>query len=132
MLLNYYRDGQDSVAWHSDNEIEMGSHPVIASVSFGQVRGFDIRKKTDHSKKYAVRLEHGSQLVMKGDLRTKCDHRIPKSTRPMGIVPGLTITLYFNISFVLCPCPFGHIFGYKLITDRCGCISLIFVAPRMI
>ncbi|MGQ7856724.1 alpha-ketoglutarate-dependent dioxygenase AlkB family protein [Pedobacter sp. WC2501] len=90
VLLNYYRDGQDSVAWHSDNETVMGSHPVIASVSFGQVRGFDIRRKTDHTEKYTVRLEHGSLLLMKGDLQTKWDHRIAKSTRPMGPRVNLT------------------------------------------
>jgi alkylated DNA repair dioxygenase AlkB len=90
VLLNYYRDGRDSVAWHSDNETVMGSHPVIASVSFGQVRGFDIRNKVDHSEKYTVRLEHGSLLLMKGDLQTKWDHRIAKSTRFMGARVNLT------------------------------------------
>lgn len=90
VLLNYYRDGQDSVAWHSDNETVMGSHPVIASVSFGQVRAFDIRRKTDHSEKYTVRLEHGSLLLMKGDLQTKWDHRIAKSTKVMRPRVNLT------------------------------------------
>lgn len=45
VLLNYYRDGNDSVAWHSDRENVLGKNPVIASVSFGQVRSFDIRNK---------------------------------------------------------------------------------------
>jgi len=90
VLLNYYRDGQDSVAWHSDNETVMGSHPVIASVSFGQVRGFDIRKKTDHRERYTVRLEHGSLLLMKGNLQSMWDHRIGKSNRPMGPRVNLT------------------------------------------
>lgn len=79
VLLNYYRDGQDSVAWHSDNETVMGSHPIIASLSFGQVRTFDIRLKANHSVKYGVRLEHGSLLIMKGDLQQNWDHRIAKS-----------------------------------------------------
>lgn len=83
VLLNYYRDGNDSVVWHSDNEKALGSHPTIASVTFGQVRSFDIRNKADHSEKYSVRLEHGSLLLMKGDLQFKWDHRIAKSTRPM-------------------------------------------------
>lgn len=48
VLLNYYRDGNDSVAWHSDKESLLGKNPVIASVSFGQVRSFDIRNKEDH------------------------------------------------------------------------------------
>jgi alkylated DNA repair dioxygenase AlkB len=90
VLLNYYRDGQDSVAWHSDNETVMGSHPVIASLSFGQVRGFDIRRKADHSERYTVRLEHGSLLLMKGNLQTKWDHRIAKSTKVMGPRVNLT------------------------------------------
>jgi alkylated DNA repair dioxygenase AlkB len=59
VLLNYYRDGNDSVAWHSDKENILGKRPVIASVSFGQVRSFDIRNKADHEEKYSVRLEHG-------------------------------------------------------------------------
>ena len=48
VLLNYYRDGNDSVAWHSDKEDILGRNPVIASVSLGQVRSFDIRNKLDH------------------------------------------------------------------------------------
>ncbi len=90
VLLNYYRDGNDSVAWHSDNEKALGTHPTIASVTFGQVRSFDIRNKADHSEKYSIRLEHGSLLLMKGDLQSKWDHRIAKSTRPMK--PRLNLT----------------------------------------
>ena len=90
VLLNYYRDGNDSVAWHSDNERALGTHPTIASVTFGQVRAFDIRNKANHSEKYSVRLEHGSVLLMKGDLQAKWDHRIAKSARPMK--PRLNLT----------------------------------------
>lgn len=90
VLLNYYRDGNDSVAWHSDNEKALGSHPTIASVTFGQVRSFDIRNKANHSEKYSVRLEHGSLLLMKGDLQSNWDHRIAKSTRL--VKPRLNLT----------------------------------------
>ncbi|WP_235853963.1 alpha-ketoglutarate-dependent dioxygenase AlkB family protein [Mucilaginibacter terrenus] len=69
VLLNYYRDGSDSVAWHSDKESIMGSQPIIASVSFGAVRSFDIRNKANHQEKYSVRLEHGSFLIMKSGLQ---------------------------------------------------------------
>lgn len=48
VLLNYYRDENDSVAWQSDHEKALGTRPLIASVTFGEVRLFDIRKKTDH------------------------------------------------------------------------------------
>ena len=90
VLLNYYRDGNDSVAWHSDKESILGKRPVIASVSFGQVRSFDIRNKADHKEHYSVRLEHGSFLLMKGGLQEAFEHRIAKSTKPMRPRVNLT------------------------------------------
>ncbi|MFD2144601.1 alpha-ketoglutarate-dependent dioxygenase AlkB family protein [Mucilaginibacter antarcticus] len=90
VLLNYYRDGNDSVAWHSDKESILGKHPVIASVSFGQVRSFDIRNKADHSQKFSVRLEHGSFLLMKSGLQEQWEHRIAKSSTPMTARVNLT------------------------------------------
>jgi alkylated DNA repair dioxygenase AlkB len=90
VLLNYYRDGNDSVAWHSDRERVLGKYPVIASVSFGQVRSFDIRNKQDHSEKYSVRLEHGSFLLMKAGLQEHWEHRIAKSTKAMKPRVNLT------------------------------------------
>jgi alkylated DNA repair dioxygenase AlkB len=93
VLLNYYRDGNDSVAWHSDKESIMGSQPVIASVSFGQVRSFDIRRKTDHAEKYSIMLEHGSFLLMKSGLQEHWEHRIAKSAKVMKARINLTFRL---------------------------------------
>jgi alkylated DNA repair dioxygenase AlkB len=90
VLLNYYRDGNDSVAWHSDRESVLGKNPIIASVSFGQVRSFDIRNKQNHSEHYAVKLEHGSFLLMKAGLQENWDHRIAKSNKPMKARINLT------------------------------------------
>lgn len=90
VLLNYYRDGNDSVAWHSDDEYELGKDPVIASVSFGQVRRFDVRKKSDHQEKLSVDLENGSLLLMKGDLQHFWEHRIAKSAKVMKERVNLT------------------------------------------
>jgi len=90
VLLNYYRDGNDSVAWHSDKEEILGRNPVIASVSFGQVRSFDIRNEQDHKENYSVKLEHGSFLLMKAGLQENWEHRIAKSTRPMQARVNLT------------------------------------------
>src|SRR5580698_4470575 len=90
VLLNYYRDGNDSVAWHSDKENVLGKRPVIASVTFGQVRSFDIRRKTKHKETYSVRLEHGSFLLMKAGLQEAFEHRIAKSSRPMK--PRINLT----------------------------------------
>jgi alkylated DNA repair dioxygenase AlkB len=90
VLLNYYRDGNDSVAWHSDRESVLGKNPIIASISFGQVRSFDIRNKTEHTEHYSVKLEHGSFLLMKAGLQENWEHRIAKSTKPMKARINLT------------------------------------------
>ena len=49
VLLNYYRNERDSVSWHSDDEPELGKNPIIGSVSFGDVRTFQLKHKTDKS-----------------------------------------------------------------------------------
>ena len=90
VLLNYYRDANDSVAWHSDREDVLGKNPIIASVSFGQVRSFDIRNKEDHQEKYSIKMEHGSYLLMKAGLQENWEHRIAKSLKPMKARVNLT------------------------------------------
>lgn len=79
VLLNYYRDGNDSVAWHSDKDTVPGLKTEIASLSLGQARDFDFRFKDNHRQRYSVLLEHGSLLLMKGDLQRFWEHRIAKS-----------------------------------------------------
>ena len=65
VLLNYYRDGQDSVSWHADDEKELGRHPIIASVSFGAHRKFQFRPKAkDDKRRFQMELRHGSVLVL--------------------------------------------------------------------
>ena len=93
VLLNYYRDANDSVAWHSDDEPELGVNPIIASVSFGQVRRFDIRHKQDRDRKYSIYLENGSLLIMKGGLQHNWLHQIPKSTKPLKARVNLTFRM---------------------------------------
>lgn len=98
VLLNLYRDGNDSVAWHRDKDSELGKRPVIASISLGQVRNFDFRKADDHRNKYSLPLQHGSLLIMKGDLQQNWEHRIAKSTQSMKPRINLTFRLVNEIS----------------------------------
>ncbi|MCQ6959517.1 alpha-ketoglutarate-dependent dioxygenase AlkB family protein [Mucilaginibacter aquariorum] len=93
VLLNDYRNGNDSVAWHADDEPELGINPVIASVSFGQVRRFDVRHKQNHKLKYSVELENGSLLIMKGDLQHNWEHQVPKSVKTMKERINLTFRM---------------------------------------
>lgn len=83
VLLNLYRNGNDSVAWHADDEPELGINPVIASVSFGQMRRFDVRHKINKKQKYSVDLENGSLLIMKGELQHAWEHQVPKSNKAL-------------------------------------------------
>jgi len=93
VLLNLYRDHNDSVAWHRDKESRYGKRPVIASISLGQTRNFDFRKKDHHQSKYSLPLPHGSLLIMKGDLQEHWEHRIAKSAIPMKERINLTFRL---------------------------------------
>lgn len=90
VLLNYYRDGNDSVSWHSDGDGVPGRNMFVASVSFGQEREFDIRSKTNPKDKFKVLLEDGSYFLMKGDFQDNWLHRIAKSKTPMKARINLT------------------------------------------
>ncbi|WP_445636873.1 alpha-ketoglutarate-dependent dioxygenase AlkB [Nostoc sp. DSM 114161] len=81
VLLNLYRDGKDSVAWHSDDEPELGENPVIASVSFGANRRFVFRHKIQKELNYEIQLNHGSLLMMKGTTQHFWQHQIPKKNK---------------------------------------------------
>ncbi|HYX17133.1 MAG TPA: alpha-ketoglutarate-dependent dioxygenase AlkB, partial [Nostoc sp.] len=81
VLLNLYRDGKDSVAWHSDDEPELGENPIIASVSFGANRRFMFRHKIQKELNYEIQLTHGSLLMMKGTTQHFWQHQIPKTNK---------------------------------------------------
>jgi len=79
VLVNYYRNGRDSMGWHRDNEPELGQNPVIVSVSLGGPRKFLMRHARDKASRWVAMLEHGSALVMSGETQTNWRHCIPKS-----------------------------------------------------
>jgi alkylated DNA repair dioxygenase AlkB len=78
VLLNRYRHGRDSMGWHSDDEPELGTEPVIASLSLGEPRRFLMRMKADHAVKAEWRLAHGDLLVMRGACQRLTQHALPK------------------------------------------------------
>lgn len=90
VLLNQYRDGKDSNGWHADNEKELGTNPVIASVSFGAARVFQLKHNSDKTLKQTIILEHGSLLLMKGTTQHCWKHQIPKTAKPVGERINLT------------------------------------------
>lgn len=78
VLLNLYRNGKDSMAWHADDEPELGKNPVIGSVSFGAAREIQFKHIQDKTIKKLV-LTHGSFLLMQGETQHKWKHQIPKT-----------------------------------------------------
>lgn len=90
VLLNLYRNGQDSNGWHADNEKELGRNPVIASLSFGVSRAFHLKHNSDKNQKLKIELEHGSLLLMKGDTQHYWKHQIAKTAKEIG--PRINLT----------------------------------------
>ena len=95
VLLNKYRDGNDSVSWHSDSEPELGVNPVIGSVSFGQTRSF-VMKHTGSGETRIIALKHGSFLVMAGRTQHCWVHSVPKLQMVKGQPIGPRINLTFR------------------------------------
>ncbi|MBT8186253.1 MAG: alpha-ketoglutarate-dependent dioxygenase AlkB [Croceitalea sp.] len=92
-LMNLYRDGKDSNGWHADDEKELGSNPVIASLTLGQERYFHLRHKNDKFLKKKLLLGHGSLLLMQGQTQHYWQHQIPKTTKNIGERINLTFRI---------------------------------------
>ncbi len=92
VLINHYRDGKDRVAWHSDDEKELGRNPVIGSVSLGAERNFKLRHKQHkvNGQKKQITLRHGSFLLMNGSTQHHWMHEIPRTAKPIG--PRINLT----------------------------------------
>jgi alkylated DNA repair dioxygenase AlkB len=89
LLLNFYRDGQDSIGFHADDEPELGTNPVIGSISLGAVRRF-VLKHPASGEKTEFDLAHGSLLVMGGTSQHHWRHGVPKTRKPVG--PRINLT----------------------------------------
>ena len=97
VLANAYRDGSDSMGWHSDDEKELGPEPLIASVSLGASRRFLLRPRNRGAGRppasIALPLEHGSLLLMKGKSQQRFRHSLPRTRRRVGLRINLTYRL---------------------------------------
>lgn len=93
VLLNYYRDGQDSMGWHSDDEPELGPEPLVASLNLGGSRRFDLRRKGHSRIEHSLQLEHGTLLVMRGATQHHWQHQVAKTAQPVAPRINLTFRL---------------------------------------
>ena len=89
VLANLYRDQRDSVSWHSDDEAELGNMPIIASLSLGAARDFQL-KHIDYKEKLTLSLSTGSLLIMRGDTQRYWQHCVPKRAKEIEARINLT------------------------------------------
>lgn len=95
VLLNLYRDGNDSISWHTDAEPELGQNPIIGSVNFGATRTFQLRHKVTREK-IDIDLGHGTALIMQGELQHFWQHQVPKITKSVSDRINLTFRNIIN------------------------------------
>lgn len=94
-LANLYRDGNDSMGWHTDNEKKLGNDPIIASLSLGGVRNFQLKHNNNKELKYSLPLDHGCLLIMKGKTQEFWKHQLPKTKMPVSPRINLTFRTIF-------------------------------------
>ena len=92
VLINLYRNGFDSNGWHADNEKELGLNPIIASLSLGATRRFDL-KHNETSKKFSIDLHSGDLLWMDNQIQNFYKHQIAKTKRVLEPRINLTFRL---------------------------------------
>ena len=99
VLLNYYRDGDDNMGMHADDEVELGRNPKIAALSIGVKRRFKMnpkrRRKDRRQRRHEGRvilLHHGSLMVMGGDMQHTWRHGVPKMKPQEESGPRINIT----------------------------------------
>ncbi|XP_030307796.1 alpha-ketoglutarate-dependent dioxygenase alkB homolog 3 isoform X2 [Calypte anna] len=103
LLCNLYRNEKDSVDWHSDDEPALGTNPLIASLSFGATRTFEMRKKPSpeengdytYVKKLRIPLDHGTLLIMEGATQEDWQHRVPKEYHSRDARINLTFRIIY-------------------------------------
>jgi alkylated DNA repair dioxygenase AlkB len=108
VLLNYYRDGNDSVAWHSDTLSSDGKHHPIASVTFGDTRIFKVRHKScKELPQLDIPLTHGSFLLMGENMQENYEHHVPKTAKKIG--PRINLTFRISepgkVVYLVAPAP---------------------------
>lgn len=81
VLANLYRNGNDCMHWHSDDEAELGQRPLVAAISLGAERRFSLRHKSRAYPTHRLQLGHGSLLLMGGNCQHDWQHALPRSTR---------------------------------------------------
>lgn len=97
VLLNFYKNGNDYMGWHSDDERELVEHSPIASVSLGETRRFIFRQKSNRQNKIEMSLSNGDLLIMQGTTQKYWHHQVPKTRPKNPDVVKARINLTFRV-----------------------------------
>ena len=89
VLVNYYRNGMDSMGWHSDDEKELGPNPTIASISLGSERDLVFRNKIN-KEVLPIPQTHGCLILIDGKTQKNWQHAIKKTRKVIG--PRINLT----------------------------------------
>uniref|UniRef100_A0A1I8JRS9 Fe2OG dioxygenase domain-containing protein n=1 Tax=Macrostomum lignano TaxID=282301 RepID=A0A1I8JRS9_9PLAT len=92
-LINFYKDGSINIPWHSDDEVELGPNPTIASISIGAARDFHMRPKGSTNIAWSQRLASGSLLIMSGATQSHFQHAVLKDPKVKDLRVNLTFRL---------------------------------------
>jgi alkylated DNA repair dioxygenase AlkB len=95
VLLNLYRDGADSVGWHSDNDYPNGGHPAVASISLGATRRFRFAPRRGGGPGSTIPLSSGDLLLMLGRSQVDYRHALPCTSKPTG--PRINLTFRYMV-----------------------------------
>lgn len=90
LIVQLYRDGRDGVSWHADDSPGLGTDPVIASLSFGATRRFEVRARGSRAAGLELELHAGDLVIMRGDLQHTHQHRVPRD--PQVTAPRINLT----------------------------------------
>ena len=93
VLINLYRDGDDAMGWHADDESQLAADAPIASLSLGATRKFVLRHRRRKLAPLQIPLRHGALLVMQGATQHHWQHAIPRTKRAVGARINLTFRL---------------------------------------
>jgi alkylated DNA repair dioxygenase AlkB len=89
--VNLYRDGRDSVAWHGDRNRLAMTRPMVATVSLGARRRFQLRRRGTSRIVHTLMPGVGDLVVMGGECQNEWEHTVPKTARPVGARMSVTI-----------------------------------------
>ena len=104
VLLNLYRDNQDSMGWHSDDETSLGKNPAIASFSIGATRLFKMKHRyRPDIKTQSLPLLDGTLLVMAGPTQHFWKHAVDKTSAPSAARINLTFRKILRSDCVAAP-----------------------------